>query len=237
MRLADLPLLLRSEPALTQAIGDPNGLVAVPEAARAISIAALAQLSGRRPLIVATPTGTDAGQLFDDLSQYMPDGDVALFPAWETLPFERVSPSVETMGRRLEVLWRLRDPARCPAVIVTGVRGLLQRLGPDAATIEPITVRPADVVDPEELVTRLAQFGYRREELVEHRGEFARRGAIIDVFPSTGDAPVRIDLWGYEVDRLTRFSANDQRSIDDLGSACIFPARELLPSEEVRARA
>ena len=65
-------------------------------------------------------------------------------------------------------------------------------------------MRPRDVVDPDELVHRLAQFGYRREELVEHRGEFARRGAIIDVFPSTGDVPVRIDLWGDEVDRLTR---------------------------------
>ena len=80
MRLEDLPLLLRSESALTQAIGDPNGLVAVPEAGRAISVAALAQLSGRRPLIVATPTGTDAGQLYDDLCQYMPDGEVVLFP-------------------------------------------------------------------------------------------------------------------------------------------------------------
>ena len=84
---------------------------------------------------------------------------------------------------------------------------------------------------------RLAQFGYRREELVEHRGEFARRGAIIDVFPSTGDSPVRIDLWGDEVDRLTRFGVNDQRSIDDLGEALIFPARELIPTDEVRARA
>src|SRR6188472_3809743 len=138
MRLEDLPLLLRSEPALTQAIGDPNGHVAVPEAGRALSVAALAQLSARRPLVVATPTGTDAGQLYDDLCQYMPDGEVALFPAWETLPFERVSPSVETMGRRLDVLWRVRDPERCPAIIAAGVRALLQHLGPGAVDVEPI---------------------------------------------------------------------------------------------------
>ena len=73
-----------------------------------IAVAALAQLSERRPLVVACPTGTDAGQLYDDLMQYMPPGEVELFPAWETLPFERVSPSVETMGHRLQVLWRLR---------------------------------------------------------------------------------------------------------------------------------
>ena len=79
--------------------------------ARPISIAALASLSSRRPLVVACPTGTMAGQLGDDLRQFLPADEVAVFPAWETLPFERVSPSVETMGQRLEVLWRLRDPS------------------------------------------------------------------------------------------------------------------------------
>ena len=237
MRLAALPPLLRDEPGLTRALGDPSARLAIVEVARPVAIAALASLSNRRPLVVACPTGTMAAQLGDDLAQFLPAGEVAVFPAWETLPFERVSPSVETMGQRLELLWRLRDPDRCPTVIVTGVRALLQRLGPDATEIDPIAVRPNDVVDPDELVHRLAQFGYRREELVEHRGEFARRGAIIDVFPSTGDSPIRIDLWGDEVDRLTRFGVNDQRSIDDLAETCIFPARELIPSDEVRARA
>ena len=205
--------------------------------ARPISIAALAGLSHRKPLVVACPTGTMAGQLADDLAQFMEPDQVAVLPAWETLPFERVSPSVETMGQRLELLWRLRQPERCPAVIVAGVRALLQRLGPGAVDVEPIVVRQGAVIDPDELVRQLANFGYRREELVEHRGEFARRGAIIDVFPSTGDAPVRIDLWGDEVDRLTTFGVNDQRSSADVAEALIFPARELIPTDDVRARA
>ncbi|MEY4229476.1 MAG: transcription-repair-coupling factor, partial [Actinomycetota bacterium] len=237
MSLAGLPSPQRSEPGLTHAIGDPQALVAVPEAARPIAIAALSTLGGRKPLVVACPTGSDAGQLFDDLSQFLPPGDVVLFPAWETLPFERVSPSVETMGRRLEVLWRLRTPDRMPAVVVTGVRALLQKLGPDATTVDPIKVRPADIIDADELLATLIHFGYRREELVEHRGEVARRGAIIDVFPSTAEAPIRIDLWGDEVDRLTEFTVNDQRSTSDLAEALIFPARELLPSDAVRAQA
>ncbi len=86
-------------------------------------------------------------------------------------------------------------------------------------------------------MARLVALGYRREELVEHRGEVARRGSIIDVYPSTGDAPVRIDLWGDEVDRLTTFNVNDQRSIGDIDEAVVFPARELLATDEVRARA
>jgi transcription-repair coupling factor (superfamily II helicase) len=239
--LGALPALLRDEPGLTRALGDPSARLAVVEVARPISIAALATLSSRRPLVVSCPTGTMAGQLADDLAQFLPPGEVVHFPGWETLPFERVSPSVETMGQRLDVLWRLRDPDRCPAVIVAGVRALLQKLGPGATDVEPIIVRPATLggaaIDPDVLGRQLVEFGYRREELVEHRGEFARRGAIVDVFPSTADAPIRIDLWGDEVDRLTRFGVNDQRSTDDLDEVAIFPARELMPTEDVRERA
>jgi transcription-repair coupling factor (superfamily II helicase) len=237
MSLVSLPPLLRSEPALAGLLGHPDGVVACPEPARPILLAALSRLSGRRPLVVACPTGSIAGQTYDDLCQFLPEGDVVLFPAWETLPFERVSPSVETMGRRLEILWRLRNPDRAPAVVVAGVRALLQHLGPEANEVEPIVVRPEAVLDPDELLRALVHQGYRREEMVEHRGEVARRGAIIDVFPSTADAPIRIDLWGDTVDRLTTFGVNDQRSIADLEEALIFPARELIPTDAVRERA
>lgn len=277
MSLTRLPPLLRDEPGLTRALGEPDARLAIVEVARPISIAALAHLSERRPLVVACPTGTMAGQMYDDLQQFVGPDEVALFPAWETLPFERVSPNVETMGHRLELLWRLRQPSRdvpgasaerrtatestrgnqrneeersdlsagspgtsrhsCPRIIVAGVRALLQKLGPGAADVEPIVVRPGTVIDPEPLVAQLVEFGYRREELVEHRGEFARRGSIVDIFPSTADSPIRIDLWGDEVDRLTTFGVNDQRSHTDLDEAIVFPARELIPTDDVRERA
>lgn len=235
--LTSLAPLLRDEPGLTRALAEPTARLAVVEVARPISIAALARLSNRRPLVVACPTGTMAAQLHDDLQQFVDPGDLALFPGWETLPFERVSPNVETMGQRLEVLWRLRDPERCPKVIVAGVRSLLQKLGPGAMDVDPIVIKPRTEIDPDILVQTLVRFGYRREELVEHRGEFARRGAIIDVYPARANAPIRIDLWGDEVDRLTRFGVNDQRSTVDLEQALIFPARELIPDEAVRDRA
>ena len=235
--LESLPGLLRSEPGLTRALGEPDARLAVVEVARPIAIAALANLSNRRPLVVACPTGTMAAQLADDLMQFVREDDVVLFPGWETLPFERVSPSVETMGQRLKVLWRLGSEDRSPKIIVAGVRALLQKLGPGSTTVEPIIIRPGIDVDPDRLAARLVEFGYRREELVEHRGEFARRGAIFDVYPATADAPIRIDLWGDEVERLTRFGVNDQRSTDDLDSVTIFPARELMPTNDVRARA
>jgi transcription-repair coupling factor (superfamily II helicase) len=235
--LAPVAALLRDDPAVGAALARPGGVLAVPEPARAMVLAALAQLSGRSPIVLACPTSTDAGRLADDLSAFLPATDVELFPAWETLPFERVSPSTETMGRRLRVLWRLRHPDQAPRVVVAGVRALLQRLGPHVEDVEPVVVRPGDRLDPEELLRHLVAGGYRREELVEHRGEVAVRGSIVDVFPATADAPVRIDLWGDEVDRLTEFSVSDQRSTVDLPEASVFPAREVLPTDEVRERA
>ena len=235
--LHSLATLLRDDKALMSLIGSPDGTVAVPDTARSIAIAALAQLSGRRPVVVACPTSTMAAQLADDIKAFMPAGDVMLFPAWETLPFERVSPSVETMGRRLEVLWRLQSEDRTPQIIVASMRALLQQLGPDTATNQPVIIRQGMSLDPDELMRTLVNGGYRREDLVEHRGEVARRGAIIDVFPSTADAPIRIDLWGDEVDRLTNFSVHDQRSDNDLDEVAIFPARELILNDAVRERA
>ena len=95
-------------------------------------------------------------------------------------------------------------------------------------------VAKGDQVDIEGLVTRLVEYGYRREYQVEHRGEVAVRGSIVDVFPATADRPVRIDLWGDEVDRLTEFSVTDQRTTDDVDAVEILPCRELLPTAEVR---
>ena len=139
--------------------------------------------------------------------------EVDLFPAWETLPFERVSPCVETMGRRLRTMWRLRDPtSHAP-------RARRARCGPwcsasarTSRTSSRSSSRPASHRPGRPRRPGSSPAGYRREYQVEHRGEVAVRGSIVDVFPSTADAPVRIDLWGDEVDRLTEFSVADQRA-------------------------
>jgi len=235
--LASLPGLLRNDVVLTSLIGTVDATVAIPEVGRSVAIAALAQLSGRRPLVVACPTTTMANQLHAELRAFIPTGQVMLFPAWETLPFERVSPSVETMSRRLEVLWRLQDSSRYPQIVVTSMRALLQQLGPNTADVTPVIITKGSSIDPDVLLQTLVHNGYRREEIVEHRGEVARRGAIIDVFPPTSDAPIRIDLWGDEVDRLTAFSVHDQRSDTDLDEVVIFPARELQLDATTRQRA
>lgn len=241
MTLAPLLELLDNDPTLGDLAGLRTALLAVADPARAFVLAGLARVSGRRPLVVLTATSNDAERLALDLRAYLGEQNVDVFPAWETLPFERVSPSVETMGRRLRAMWHLRsvgsDEDQCPMVLVSSVKAALQRLGPHVEDIEPVVVRQGDSVDQTQLVEALVGLGYRREYQVEHRGELAVRGSIVDVFPSTADMPIRIDLWGDEVDRLSTFSIQDQRSLEDIATVELFGCRELRPTDEVKARA
>jgi len=253
--LSALPSLLRIDPALPHVLGSADATLAVAAPAQAILLAALANFTERAPLLVVTSTEVEAVRLADDLACFLPlqldgesdgvtvgqvDGSVVVLPAWETLPFERVSPEVETMGRRLALMWGLTHDgdeaalARTPRIIVAPIRALLQRLGPYRQSAAPVIVRPGQELAADELIAHLVGAGYRREHQVEHRGEIAVRGGIIDVFPSTSNIPVRIDLWGDEVDRLTAFAINDQRSTETLDAAVLFGCREITPTTEVR---
>ena len=236
-----VPRLVATDATVAATMSGLDGSLACPDAARPAVLAALTALHPDATFVVATPTGAAAGQLVDDLQSLLgPDG-VVLFPAWETLPFERISPTVETMGRRAEVLWRLRTPEHRPRIVVAGARALLQKTSPDVdvATSQPapIHLRVGMQVDSVALVRDLVTLGYRREDLVELRGHVAQRGAIVDVFPSTHDEPLRIEFWGDEIERLQRFNVNDQRGSATLDETRIHPAREFLVDDAIRAEA
>jgi len=248
--LAALPGLLAGEAAIAELLGVDDAVVAVPESARSVVLAALAELSTSPTVLVATATAREAEQLVHDLAPFLGAEAVELLPAWETLPFERVSPAIETMGRRLRTMWRLRHSAagdsvsltgpvsqHSPGVVVAPVRALLQRLGPRVEDTEPVVVHQGANLDPEDLVARLVHAGYRREYQVEARGELAVRGGIIDVFASTANLPIRIDLFGDEVERLTAFEIAGQRSVTDLEQVELFGCREVVLTEDLRERA
>jgi len=218
-------------------LGEGGNELVVPEVARAVVLASLARRGRARPLVAVVPTGSEAEHLAADLEEFLGGDEVELYPAWETLPFERISPTTETMGRRLRVAWRLLGGGDRPAVIVASIRSLLQILPDDVGKRGPIRLEKGSVGDPEELVRLAVSVGYRREYQVEHRGEVARRGGIVDIYPSVGDEAYRLEFFGDEVERISVFDPEDQRSREEKNALEIYPARELIAEAEVRTRA
>ncbi len=223
--------------------------LAAPPALRPFLVAALASTGpdgAGRPVLAVTATGREADDLVDALGCLLPEGWVASFPAWETLPHERLSPRSDTVGRRLSVLRRLAHPDErggssgpIPlAVVVAPVRGLLQPLVAGLGDLEPVALTAGDDVPLEDAVRKLAAAAYTRVDLVEKRGEFAVRGGILDVFPPTEQHPLRVEFWGDTVEEVRWFAVADQRSLEIAdGGLWAPPCRELLLDDEVRARA
>ena len=209
--------------------------VCVPENAHALAIASYFHLAKLETLFVVTPTIEEASNLHADLVSILDDIRVELFPAWEILPFERVSPTLNTMGQRIKIAWGLRN-SKGPKVVVSPIRATTQIIAPKNE-IKPIVVSRNDAIDLQKTLERLIQMGFRRVAQVENKGEVANRGSILDVYPTTAEAPIRIDLWGDVVERLAQFSVSDQLTIAEKEQVQIFPARELLPTKSVKDRA
>ncbi len=194
-------------------------------------------------LLAIAPTGRRAEGLGAALQSLVPDAQVLHFPAWETLPHERLSPSTETVGRRLAVLraaaaWEAAG-GTTPLIITASVRGALQPLAAgltDAGVVElAVGARGAGL---DTVVRRLVDLAYHRVDMVSRRGEFAVRGGILDVFPPVADHPYRVEFFGDEVDQIRAFSVADQRSLPgEVTAVTLLPSRELLLTPPVRARA
>jgi transcription-repair coupling factor (superfamily II helicase) len=182
-----------------------------------------------------TATSTEAEQLRDATSSLLGPGDeVALWPGWDTHPLERVSPDSSVMANRALLRWRLAE-GTAPHVVVSSVRSLSQVLPPESVAT-PLVVRRGGDLDRDKFVEGLGSLGYRRENLVEHRAEFAVRGGIVDVWPAQGYEPIRLDFFGDELERLTVFDIANQRSVRDVDEAVIAPSREWVPGEASRLR-
>src|SRR3954452_14234249 len=196
-----------------------------------------------RTVLVVTATAREAEDLVEELGSLLDEDTVALYPSWETLPHERLSPRSDTVGRRLAVLRRLAHPdsadgAHGPLdVVVAPVRSVLQPQVAGLGDLEPVELVPGQTAPMEDVVRRLADAAYARVDLVEKRGEFAVRGGIVDVFPPTEEHPLRVEFWGDEVEEVRSFAVADQRTIDQLPRLWAPPCRELLLTDDVRRRA
>ncbi|WP_166355385.1 transcription-repair coupling factor [Phytoactinopolyspora limicola] len=214
-----------------------------PPSMRPVVTAALADqtVGAGRPVLAVTATGREAEDLVTALRCLLPPDSVAEYPAWETLPHERLSPRSDTVGRRLAVLRRLVHPAADDTrinVVVAPVRSVLQPQVAGLADLRPVRLRANDEIALDDVVEQLAAAAYVRVDLVERRGEFAVRGGIVDVFPPTEEHPLRVDFWGDTVEEIRFFTVADQRSAGVAENGLWAPpCREILLTESVRKRA
>ncbi|MFB9313569.1 transcription-repair coupling factor [Nocardioides plantarum] len=246
MSLAALAKLLLASPAYADLAERATGVghrsldLTGPAALRPFVAAALVG-AGRRTLVV-TATTREAEELTTELADLVGPDVVAYYPSWETLPHERLSPRSDTVGKRLAVLRRLVHPGTDATngpleVVVAPVRSLLQPQVSGLADLEPVELVTGDSISLDDLVRRLSDAAYSRVDLVERRGEFAVRGGIVDVFPPTEEHPLRVELWGDDVEEIRSFSVADQRTLDKAERLWAPPCRELLLTDAVRARA
>ncbi|MFI0425018.1 transcription-repair coupling factor [Spongiactinospora sp. 9N601] len=253
MTLSGLLDLVVAEDRLAGLLSDVRGGVAsdvsllAPPALRPFTAAALARegaAGGMRTVLAVTATEREAEDLAAALGSLLDEASVAVFPAWETLPHERLSPRSDTVGKRLAVLRRLAHPvdgdlAAGPlGVIVVPVRALLQPIVAGLGDLTPVRLRSGDDAELDDVVARLVENGYHRVDMVERRGEVAVRGGLLDVFPPTEEHPLRLEFWGDTVEEIRWFKVADQRSLEVADDGLFAaPCRELLLTPEVRARA
>ncbi|HWC15265.1 MAG TPA: transcription-repair coupling factor [Actinomycetota bacterium] len=203
---------------------DADAPVTVPEAVRPYLLAALIRHLAE-PLLVVTARIEEAEHIARDIQAFVGAGGAEVFPGWEVLPGEPMSPSIETMGRRLDVLARL-ERGEVFAVVATA-QSATQLVARPPGELDLIELGAGGTLDLDEIAGRLVEMGYERNYVVERRGEFAIRGGILDVFPPAMDRPLRAELWGDEISSLRRFALSSQRSLDDVEAARISPCREL----------
>ncbi len=228
-------------------IGAPNGLRAALLAEIAEGMAETAPPTERPAVVLAiTATSRESEDLVEALRAYLPENSVIDFPSWETLPHERLSPRSDTVGRRLSVLRRLKHASAQQAlrVVVAPIRAVVQPIVAGLGDLEPVELTLGQLVAFDEVVRSLADAAYARVDMVTHRGEFAVRGGIVDVFPPTEDHPIRVEFFGDEVDSMRWFAVADQRSLTSVSGSITHPerlyappCRELLITPEVQSKA
>jgi len=185
--------------------------------------------------LIVTASDESAERLYDDLRFFhamldLSEDALALFPEWETLPYEATPPHVELIARRMRTLHRLAERSR--SVLVTSVPALVQRLLPLSVFSEAcLRIRPGETLERETLASRLLRLGYRRGSVVEIPGEFSIRGGIVDIYSTAHQDPLRVELLGDTVESVRLFDTATQKSTAKLDHAWLLPARELIYPE------
>ncbi len=167
-------------------------------------------------------------RLAEFLAFFTPEIEVLRFPAWDCLPYDRVSPNPAVVAERIATLSRLLDPPVGLRIVLTTVNAAVQRVPPRLVFLgESFDVRAGDTLPPEKLVAYLESHGYARADTVMEPGEYAVRGGILDVYPSGEGDPVRLDFFGDTVETIRRFDPATQRSTEASAKFSLRPTSEV----------
>lgn len=195
------------------------------------------QASCKTPVLHVALDDTRISALAEQIAFFDPDVEVVTFPAWDCLPYDRVSPSADIVAARVAGLsrmleWQGDNQAR-PRIILTTVNAVLQRVMPRTALEKTsLSASKGGRLDLEGLHLYLGNQGYVRTQTVREPGEYAVRGDIVDIYPSGHEFPVRIDLFGDEVEKIRTFDPMTQISQEEVGEFSLRPVSEFFLDEE-----
>ena len=223
-------------PAFDLAPGRALTLAGAPEGHDARLLAELVRRQPKGLLHIALDDGRMA-RLADLVAFYDPEIEIVAFPAWDCLPYDRVSPNVEIVGQRIAALGRLLTPADKPRLVIATVNAASQRVPPrEMMRSAAFDIRIGECVDADVLRLYFAENSYSRADTVREAGEYAVRGGIIDLFPPGFDEPLRLDLFGDEIEKIRSFDPVTQRTTGERQSLSLRPMAEFTLDEASIAR-
>ena len=199
---------------------------------RSLLLAHAHRKRGGATLVIVEDTAT-AEEMFEDVSSLLDPADVALFPPWEVLPYDQVSPPGDLSGRRLDALHGLLKNR--PLFVVATVRAVMQRtMPPTVLQGTVLQVSSGSVISLRELTERCDRLSYERTDMVQAPGHYSVRGGIVDVYPHGLDQPCRIEFFGDEVESIRLFDIYSQRSSEQIRELTVLPNREMIDDPEKR---
>lgn len=209
-------------------------LYGVPHGYDALHIARQIKSTAGQMIMHIATDDMAAARLEETLAFFAPDVEVLKFPAWDCLPYDRVSPSQDIMGERVKTLSKLvnETPSK-PRVLITTINAALQKLPPKSQFENTgMILEKGRRLQPQILISFLADNGFYRVDTVREPGEFAVRGDIIDIYPAEADMPYRLDFFGDEIEQMRCFDAMSQRTVENVDRISFAPVSEIVLNEE-----
>jgi len=192
-----------------------------------------------KPLAIFTADASDAQRLLEEVAFFAPTLRCALFPDWETLPYDTFSPHQDLISERLATLWRISQRSKehgADVVIVPATTALYRLAPPSFLAGYTFEFKAKQKLDEARLKAQLTLAGYSHVTQVVSPGEYAVRGGLIDLFPMGSQVPFRVDLFDDEIDSIRTFDPDSQRSLYPVPEVRLLPGREFPMDDDARAR-